>query len=103
MDETDIFFIWPMTIVHKITPESPLYNISASDLLKEKFEIVVILEGTIESTSMTTQARSSYLPSEILWGHRFEPLMLYRKDTTSDTSVFLWNKSFIICVIKLAA
>ena len=81
LDETDIFFIWPMTIVHKITPDSPLYNISASDLLKEKFEIVVILEGTIESTSMTTQARSSYLPPEILWGHRFEPLVSFRKDS----------------------
>ena len=46
LEETDIFFIWPMTIVHKITPESPLYDISASDLLKEKFEIVVILEVT---------------------------------------------------------
>lgn len=80
-DESDVFLIWPMTIVHKITPDSPLYHISALDLLKEKFEIVVILEGTIESTSMTTQARSSYLPSEIKWGHRFEPLVSFRKDT----------------------
>lgn len=80
-DESDLFLIWPMTIVHKITPDSPLYNVSASDLLKDKFEIVVILEGTVESTSMTTQARSSYLPSEIKWGHRFEPLVSFRKDT----------------------
>ena len=80
-DESDLFLIWPMTIVHKITPDSPLYNISAADLLKERFEIVVILEGTVESTSMTTQARSSYLPSEIKWGHRFEPLVTFRKDS----------------------
>ena len=24
--------------------------------------------------------RSSYLPNEILWGHRFESMVLYRKD-----------------------
>lgn len=30
---------------------------------------------------MTTQARSSYLPSEILWGHRFEPLMSFKKES----------------------
>lgn len=30
---------------------------------------------------MTTQARSSYLPSEILWGHRFESLITFRKDS----------------------
>lgn len=48
--EDRIFFIWPMTIVHKINENSPLYDLSAHDLLREKFEIVVILEGVIEST-----------------------------------------------------
>ncbi|OWR53662.1 Inward rectifier potassium channel 2 [Danaus plexippus plexippus] len=80
-EEDRLMFIWPMTIVHKINERSPLYNLSASDMLKEKFEIVVMLEGVIESTGMTTQARSSYLPSEILWGHRFETMVSFRKET----------------------
>ena len=53
---------------------------AASEMAHDKFEIVVGLEGTIESTSSTFQARTSYLPDEILWGHRFEPMVLYRKD-----------------------
>ncbi|XP_060523122.1 ATP-sensitive inward rectifier potassium channel 11-like isoform X3 [Cylas formicarius] len=80
-EEDKIFFIWPTTIVHKIDKNSPLYNMSATDLLRERFEIVVILEGVIESTGMTTQARSSYLPSEILWGHRFKSLITFKKDS----------------------
>lgn len=44
-EEDRIFFIWPTTIVHKITPGSPLYMLSAADFLQEKFEIVVVLEG----------------------------------------------------------
>ncbi|VEN39565.1 unnamed protein product [Callosobruchus maculatus] len=80
-EEDKIFFIWPTTIVHKIDSKSPLYNMSANNLLRERFEIVVILEGVIESTGMTTQARSSYLPSEILWGHRFQSLITFKKDT----------------------
>lgn len=44
-EEDRIFFIWPTTIVHKITPQSPLYMLSAADFLQEKFEIVVVLEG----------------------------------------------------------
>jgi len=76
-----IFFIWPCTLVHIIDEKSPFFNLSARDLLRENFEMVVILEGCIESTGMTTQARSSYLPSEILWGHRFEQLVTYRKET----------------------
>ncbi|CRK98502.1 CLUMA_CG011858, isoform B [Clunio marinus] len=78
---SDLFFIWPMVVCHKINATSPLYNMSASDLLQqERFEIVVILEGTVESTGQTTQARSSYLACEILWGHRFEPVVTYNRE-----------------------
>ncbi|XP_075231827.1 G protein-activated inward rectifier potassium channel 3-like isoform X1 [Lycorma delicatula] len=94
-EEDKIFFIWPTTIVHKITPSSPLYHLSASDMLRERFEIVVILEGVIESTGMTTQARSSYLPSEILWGHRFEPLVSFKKETGEhEVDYSLFNNTY---------
>lgn len=75
------FFIWPATLVHVIDENSPFYNMSLETMSKEKFEIVVILEGTVESTGQTVQARSSYLPSEIYWGRRFEQLVGYKKDT----------------------
>lgn len=70
-----------MVYVHKITPESPLWNMSASDMMEENFEIVVTLEGTIESTGQAKmQARSSYLNTEILWGHRFKQITTYNTD-----------------------
>lgn len=34
--------------VHKIDRQSPLYALSAQDMLKERFEIVVMLEGVVE-------------------------------------------------------
>ncbi|KAE8737651.1 hypothetical protein FOCC_FOCC016877 [Frankliniella occidentalis] len=77
---SDLFFIWPTVVVHKIDSSSPLWNMSAVDMMHEKFEIVAILEGTIETTSQTTQARSSYLPVEILWGHRFAPMVTYCRE-----------------------
>jgi hypothetical protein len=49
-------------------------------MVNDKFELHVVLEGVNESSSNTFQARTSYLPHEILWGHRFEPMMLYRRD-----------------------
>ncbi|XP_046660931.1 ATP-sensitive inward rectifier potassium channel 12-like isoform X3 [Homalodisca vitripennis] len=88
---SNIFLIWPKVVVHKIDASSPLYTLSAADIIHERFEIVVLLEGTTESTGQTTQARSSYLPSEILWGHRFEPLVSYSKERLSyivDYSLF---------------
>lgn len=76
-----LMFIWPTLIVHVIDEDSPLYNLSAQDMLKDRFEIVTMLEGTVESTGMTTQARSSYLPSEILWGHRFDSIVSFKRET----------------------
>ncbi|XP_064594701.1 G protein-activated inward rectifier potassium channel 3-like [Liolophura sinensis] len=75
-----LFLVWPVIIVHKIDEESPFWEISAEDLHREQFELVVIMEGIVESTGMTTQARSSYLPGEILWGHRFERLVTFQKE-----------------------
>ena len=76
----NIFLVWPVTVTHKIDETSPFWEMSSEQLLSERFEIVVFLEGTVESTGMTTQVRTSYLPSEILWGHRLAPLFTYQKE-----------------------
>ncbi|XP_035805219.2 ATP-sensitive inward rectifier potassium channel 12-like [Amphiprion ocellaris] len=75
-----LFLVSPLVVVHEINKSSPLYNLGRNDLQKEDFEIVVILEGMVEATAMTTQARSSYLAKEILWGHRFEPVVFEKGD-----------------------
>ncbi|XP_051994355.1 ATP-sensitive inward rectifier potassium channel 12-like [Xyrauchen texanus] len=75
-----IFLVAPLTILHEINEESPLFGISKQDLETANFEIVVVLEGMVEATAMTAQVRSSYLSSEILWGHRFEPVVFEEKN-----------------------
>ncbi|XP_056300928.1 ATP-sensitive inward rectifier potassium channel 14 [Pseudoliparis swirei] len=76
-----IFLVSPVTIVHEINDESPFFEIDRKTLENDsELEVVVILEGMVEATAMTTQCRSSYLASEILWGHRFEPVLFERKD-----------------------
>ncbi|XP_061084620.1 inward rectifier potassium channel 4 [Conger conger] len=75
-----LFLVSPLVIVHEIDAQSPLYHMSKANLEAEDFEIVVILEGMVEATAMTTQARSSYLAREILWGHRFEPVVFEKQD-----------------------
>lgn len=68
-----IFLVSPLIICHVIDKTSPLYELSASDLLHEDLEIIVVLEGVVETTGITTQARTSYVAEEILWGQRFAP------------------------------
>ncbi|CAB1433770.1 unnamed protein product, partial [Pleuronectes platessa] len=85
LDQTDIsvgfetgddrlFLVSPLVISHEIDTHSPFWDMSQSQLEKEDFEIVVILEGMVEATGMTCQARSSYLAEEVQWGHRFSPM-----------------------------
>ncbi|XP_053575587.1 G protein-activated inward rectifier potassium channel 3 [Bombina bombina] len=66
-----LFLVSPLIISHEINENSPFWEISKQQLAKDDFEIVVILEGMVEATGMTCQARSSYLMDEVLWGHRF--------------------------------
>ncbi|NP_001313403.1 ATP-sensitive inward rectifier potassium channel 14 [Danio rerio] len=76
-----IFLVSPVTIVHEINEESPFFEMDKGALEGDKdLEVVVILEGMVEATAMTTQCRSSFLASEILWGHRFEPVLFERKN-----------------------
>ncbi|XP_061159501.1 inward rectifier potassium channel 2-like [Syngnathus typhle] len=75
-----IFLVSPITIVHQIDVDSPFYEMSKQELETSQLEIVVILEGMVEATAMTTQCRSSYVASEIRWGHRFEPVLFQDRD-----------------------
>ena len=75
-DDTCLMLV-PNTISHKIDEESPFYAMTPEEVLRSKYELVIVLEGIVESTGNTVQARTSYLPREILWGHRFENMVSY--------------------------
>uniref|UniRef100_A0A0N5A5X4 Inward rectifier potassium channel irk-1 n=1 Tax=Parastrongyloides trichosuri TaxID=131310 RepID=A0A0N5A5X4_PARTI len=75
-----VVVMWPITICHVIDETSPLYEMTKEDLENSQFEIIAILEGVVESVGSTTQARTSYLPNEVLWGKRFDKLVTYQKD-----------------------
>lgn len=48
----------------------------------------MILEGTVESTGAIIQARTSYLNTEILWGHRFNQLLFIDTDPNTMNDKF---------------
>lgn len=84
-EDSDLLLLWPTTITHSITAESPLYGMTESDMAVSSFEIIVTLEGTTASTDMATQAMTSYLPSEILWGYRFDEMVGAKSDNGRPT------------------
>ncbi|XP_056400288.1 G protein-activated inward rectifier potassium channel 4 isoform X2 [Hyla sarda] len=74
-----LFLVSPLIISHEINEKSPFWEMSRSQLENEDFEIVVILEGMVEATGMTCQARCSYVNTEVLWGYRFIPVLTLEK------------------------
>ncbi|KAM9489242.1 ATP-sensitive inward rectifier potassium channel 14 isoform 1-T3 [Clarias gariepinus] len=89
-----IFLVSPVTIVHEINEESPFFDMDRRMLeSEEKLEVVVILEGMVEATAMTTQCRSSYIAPEILWGHHFEPV-LFAKKTVYQVDYSYFNRTY---------
>ncbi|VDN53254.1 unnamed protein product [Dracunculus medinensis] len=70
-----VLLLWPIIIRHIIDEESPLYGITRESLQASDFEIIMTVEGIVEATGMTFQARTSFLPDEILWWHRFVPII----------------------------
>ena len=99
-----LFLRAPQTITHVINETSPLFNVGIDHMVAHGYEFVVILEGCVPGTSGTTQARTSYAPSEILYGKQFAPVMnfffsqseedrlCYRKKPLADYEKF--NKIF---------
>jgi len=65
--EDKILLFWPTTIIHEIDEDSPLANLNPNDLHlgNNAFEVIVVLEGVVETTGLMTQARSSYAPHEV--------------------------------------
>uniref|UniRef100_A0A8C4PVU7 Uncharacterized protein n=1 Tax=Eptatretus burgeri TaxID=7764 RepID=A0A8C4PVU7_EPTBU len=68
------FVAAPITAMHVIDGRSPLRALTSSRLHASHFELVVMLDSISETSSDTCQARTSYLPDEIIWGGHFCPL-----------------------------
>ena len=76
------FFNMSWTIVHAITPNSPLFGFTESDLLDANAELLVLFKGTDESTEQLVHARRSYISAEVIWNAKFSPMMGRTNDQT---------------------
>lgn len=66
-----VFFPLSWTIVHPIDEKSPMWGMTDEDLAARDAEFLVLLSGIDETFSQLVHARTSYKPSEIIYGHRF--------------------------------
>lgn len=68
-------FALTWTVMHVIDESSPLYGLTAEDLVNHQIEILVTMTGIDETVSQTIHARHSYVAGEILWNMRFVDIL----------------------------
>jgi inward rectifier potassium channel len=73
-------FAMTFTAMHEIDANSPLYGATAAMLHEMYAELVVTASGIDEVLVQPVHARTSYLPHEILWNHRFTDVLGYTQD-----------------------
>jgi len=59
------------TVVHPISPASPIFGWSKEQLLKAEAEFLVLINAVDETYSQTVYSRSSYTAHEIEWERKF--------------------------------
>ena len=95
-------FVLSWTVMHPITPQSPLYGMSQADLRKVEAEIVLTLTGLDETLMQTIHSRTSYLPEEVVYGARYDDVLGtlpdgrrvidYRKFHNHTQATVSWDK-----------
>ena len=71
-----VFFPLSWTVVHPITPKSPMWGLKHADLVDADAELLVLLIGTDETLSQSVHSRSSYEADEIVWGAKFANMFM---------------------------
>jgi inward rectifier potassium channel len=65
------FFPLSWTIVHDITPDSPLHGLGPEDYQAQNIEIIIQLKGYDDTFAQDVHARNSYTHDEVEWNRRF--------------------------------
>jgi inward rectifier potassium channel len=84
--DTSPAFTLSWTVMHPITPSSPLYGCTRETLEKQTAQILITLTGLDETLMQTIYARHGYMPEDLRFGARFVDVIAPR---ASDGRVVL--------------
>jgi inward rectifier potassium channel len=73
-------FAMTYTAIHFIDDASPFFGLEAHDLVTHEIELLVTVNGLDETMGQQVHARASYLPDEIVFGHRYADMFGVTED-----------------------
>ena len=65
------FFALTWTVIHPITPDSPLHGETSASFAAKGSDLIVALTGYDDAFAQTVHARHAYAPHQVRWGERF--------------------------------
>ena len=68
-------FALTWTVMHPINESSPLYGITLEEMQEKEMEILITITGIDQTVSDNIHAHHSYIPTEILWNHKFVDIL----------------------------
>ena len=72
------FFPLPWTIVHPLSEDSPLFNVSEKELNESEAEFIILVKAFDDTFSQNVFRRYSYKYDEVMWGYKFN--VIYKAD-----------------------
>lgn len=73
-------FALTWTVMHPINESSPLYGVTLEEMLEKEMEILITITGIDQTVSDNIHAHYSYIPTEILWNHKFADILSKTQD-----------------------
>ncbi len=77
-------------VVHTITEDSPLFELTQQDCFNESVQVFVLIKAYDDTFSQTIYSRKSYLTSDLVWGAKF--IRPYYQDQKSDKVIMDLDK-----------
>lgn len=73
-------FALTWTVMHPINESSPLYGVTLEEMVEKEMEVIITLTGIDQTVSDNIHAHYSYIPTEILWNHKFADILSKTRD-----------------------
>lgn len=78
-----MFFPLHWTVVHPITPASPMAHMDAEGFVRAEVEVFVLMKAFDEASSQTVHSRTSYQAQEIVVGARYADIFVQAGGTST--------------------
>jgi inward rectifier potassium channel len=89
-------FALTWTVMHPINESSPLYGITLEEMVEKEMEIIITLTGIDQTVSDNIHAHYSYIPTEILWNHKFADILSKTRDGRRSVDYSCFHEAVLL-------